>query len=451
MSGRPTTESRRAPAIEVGTRVAETEAASQAFAESVAATEIDPAVWTGAFATNVWGGRYEIEGVLGKGGQGTTFTGVDRKTGARVAVKVFDLKHAADWKRVDLFEREVATLKRIEHPGIPRFLDLLEDPDTGARALVMTQVPGEPLSDVLERDGVLAEKALWHVLLDVTDVLAALHDEDTPIVHRDIKPRNLIRRPDGKISVVDFGGVGHARGQTSSTVVGTFGYMAPEQLYGHASPATDMYALGATILTLATGIEPEDQPRDGLGIDVDQAAPALSPDLRRVLKRLLAPEPKNRPLDARALVGELTRLREPQPVEDPFDPKTEAKFRTHEDIDEAANVLAGMVALVVGVLGTVAAVALGEIVVPLVLAILHAFAQGPAKPKIERARVEVDKVTKIARKTFSESIEKGVRTLQEVEHRDKRRKATERDARRKERQLRREERRGKVRGKVRRF
>src|SRR5688572_14985181 len=90
---------------------ARSEQARVAFEEAVEATTLDPRLWTGAFATNVWGGRYAVEGVLGRGGQGTTFAGTDLKTGARVALKVFDLGRAKDWKAHELFDREVRTLK----------------------------------------------------------------------------------------------------------------------------------------------------------------------------------------------------------------------------------------------------------------------------------------------------------------------------------------------------
>lgn len=404
----------RAPRVEEGTDLALDKERARAFQEQVAALRVDPALWTGAFATHVWGGRYEMEGVLGAGGQGTTFVGTDRKTGARVVVKVLDLAHAQDWKRVDLFDREVRALKALEHAGMPRFLDVLEDPQTGARALVMTHVPGQTLEEVLREEGPLSEAALWRVLLDVVDVLKALHGQPSPMVHRDIKPRNLIRRPDGTVAVVDFGSLGLARREGGTTVVGTFGYMAPEQLYGQALPATDLYALGATLLTLATGKEPEKLPRKGLSIDVDEAAPHLSETLRALLSRLIEADPENRPADARALARELQELfgapqkrrrrQEPARAQD-----------AEEAIEGALEQLAGLVSLVLGVLGTVAVVAIGEVILPVLLTLLMAFASEDGKRRLAEAKKAVRTGARAARETFKESARHGARTLQKAQ------------------------------------
>ncbi|HEY1099084.1 MAG TPA: serine/threonine-protein kinase, partial [Myxococcota bacterium] len=200
------------------------------YEEVVSSTSVDRRLLRGPFATHVWGGRYEVERFAGEGSQGATFIGVDRKTGAKVALKLFDLKKAKDWKAQELFDREVATLKRLSHGGIPQFMDVIVDDDTGARCLVMTHVAGDALGAVLKRDGVVAEKRLWSFVVDAAHILSSVHSDG--VVHRDLKPDNFILRPDGSLAIVDFGGVGAVRAQAGSTVVGTFGYMAPEQLYG---------------------------------------------------------------------------------------------------------------------------------------------------------------------------------------------------------------------------
>lgn len=413
----------RAPRVETGTRLAESEAQVQQWEEAVAATTVDPALWTGAFATNVWGGRYEMDGVIARGGQGCTFTGTDRMTGARVVAKVLDLKHAADWKRVDLFDREARTLKEIEHPGVPKLLEVLEDKDTGARALMMTLVPGDDLDVVIKRDGPMSEAVLWRVLVDVVDVLRALHGASSPLIHRDIKPKNLVRRPDGGVSVVDFGGVGHVRAGEGSTVVGTFGYMAPEQLYGHASCATDLYALGATLLTLATGVEPEDQPRDGLALDVDKAAPRLSEPMRELLKRLLAPDPGERPKDAVELAKELNAAydRSKAPRRGRAKEPEEAAASGEGDLETTVDFVAGFVTLMLGVLGTVATVVIGEVLLPVIFTIALAFASGDGKRRLTQAREAVRTGSKVARESFRTTIQSGARQMRGAEARRRQR------------------------------
>lgn len=389
---------------------------------AIAASTVDARVWTGAFATNVWGGRYAIDGVLGEGSQGTTFTGSDLKTGARVAVKVFDLGRAKDWKAQELFDREVQTLKDVEHPAIPKLLDVIVDPDTGARAQVRTLIPGDSLKEVIERDGPLREAALWNILVDAADVLGALHTRASPIVHRDLKPSNLIRRTDGKTCLVDFGGVGRTRDAAGSTVVGTFGYMAPEQLYGAQTPATDMYSLGATVLALATGKEPEELPRDGLSLDVDKAAPQLSQRLRTLLSKLTAPDPKARPQDARQLLGELKSIaREPEHAVDDDDDRDDDAFdprRLDPSRSDGPDLFVGIVALVFGVLGVAGAVLVGQIILPLILSILAAASSPQQRARLNETKARVREAARLAKGSFEHSALHGARKLEEVGSRD---------------------------------
>jgi hypothetical protein len=413
------------PRVEEGTALAMDEALRARWQRQLDAARVDPAVWRGAFATNVWGGRYEMDGLLGHGGQGATFVGTDRKTGARVAVKVLDLKHAADWKRVELFEREARTLRQVEHEGMPAFVDLLEDPGTGARALVMTLVQGEDFGAVLARDGPLSEAALWRVLLDVTDVLRTLHGQSSPVVHRDIKPKNLVRRPDGRICVVDFGGVGK-KSEGGSTVVGTFGYMAPEQLYGRSAPATDLYALGATLLTLATGKEPEELAHKGLSLDVDKAGPGLSEPLRIMLKRMLAPDPEDRPADGAALAQELHALAVGQQVTDKAKEAVgvdaELDERPRNDLAEAVDVLTAFLKVLVGVLGTVAVVLIGEILLPILFSLIAAFSTGPSKERVERAKGAVKVASQVVKDGFSKVAKEGAQGFQQRSDLDRQRR-----------------------------
>ncbi|MEO7091966.1 MAG: hypothetical protein ABI175_01870, partial [Polyangiales bacterium] len=143
-------------------------------------------------------------------------------------------------------------------------------------------------------------------------ILDYLHTRSPPVIHRDIKPSNLVRAVNGRLALVDFGGVlDAARESGGSTMVGTFGYMAPEQLHGQVTPATDLYALGATIVSLAGGIEPEDVPRKGLRMDLAKHLPALDPALRSVLIEMTDPDPDKRPQRARDVVALLAKAKPP--------------------------------------------------------------------------------------------------------------------------------------------
>jgi hypothetical protein len=375
------------------------------YEEAVSTAAVDRRLLRGPFASNVWGGRYEIRSLGGRGSQGTTFRGVDRRTGARVAVKLFDLGRAADWKSVELFDREVATLQRLSHPGIPRFVDVVTDADTGARALVMDYVDGDSCADLLQQGGPVPEKRLWPLLHDAAQVLAAVHGEG--VVHRDIKPANLIQRPDGSVALVDFGGVGAVRAAAGSTVVGTFGYMAPEQLYGAQTPATDLYALGATLLHLATGKAPEDQPRRGLAIDVDAAAPFLSAPLRTVLQRLLSPDPGGRPADAAALLGDLQGATNPVRGRPPDDVlvddrgAVDAVWR-EDEMRRAVQVTGGVFGILAAVVGVLAAVGVGRLLLPVVFTVLSLFLDKGQRRQLRAVRDVVVRRSGAARRHFEQ-------------------------------------------------
>jgi hypothetical protein len=400
------------------TAVAEAEADYEVL---VSSTSVDRRLLSGPFASHVWGGRYEVQRFAGEGSQGATFIGTDLKTGATVAMKLFDLGKAKDWKAQELFEREVATLKRLSHKGIPQFLDVIVDESTGARCLVMTHVAGDTLGQVQKRDGIVAEKRLWGFVVDAANVLAAVHGEG--VVHRDLKPDNFILRPDGSLAIVDFGGVGTMRAAAGSTVVGTFGYMAPEQLYGAQTAATDLYALGATLLTLATNKAPEDQPRKGLAIDVDAAAPFLSEPLRKLLSTLLSPDPQARPRDGAALLVLLRDLaqsksRPTRPPEVlPADGRAVDAIWRDDDVDEAVQATSGALGVVFSVIGMMATFGLGRVLIPLVLTILSTFVGQQDRQKLLALRSTVRARSRDAQRLLQRSATQAAATLEEASER----------------------------------
>lgn len=161
----------------------------------------------------------------------------------------------------------------------------------------LQRIAGVSLSEYRKRGAVFREEDAVRLLEEASGVLAYLHSRTPPIIHRDLKPGNVIRRPDGTFAFVDFGAVrDRLRQGGGSTVVGTFGYMAPEQFQGRALPQSDVYAIGATVLWMLTGEEPEDLPHKGLKIDVITAlGKRASPTLVKILDRMLEPDPYARP------------------------------------------------------------------------------------------------------------------------------------------------------------
>jgi len=256
------------------------------------------------------GKRYRLGAQLGKGSQGELFLAQDvqAKGAEDREVVVKRITPRGTWKSFELFEREAKVLSQLRHAGVPRHFATIEEPP-GTFNLVMQRLPGENLRDLAKRRR-MSEVELRDILIRVLEILDYLHTRSPSVIHRDIKPSNIVRAPDGRCALVDFGGVlDAARDRGGSTIVGTFGYMAPEQLHGQVTPATDLYALGATIVALAGGIEPEDVPRKGLQMDLAKHLPSLEPSFRAVLIAMTDPDPEKRPQRARDVVAMLAKAK----------------------------------------------------------------------------------------------------------------------------------------------
>jgi hypothetical protein len=249
-------------------------------------------------------GRWRLGPRLGSGSQAETYLATEVARRQEVVIK--RVKLGAGWKSFELHERETKVLGQLRHPGVPRLLGAVEEPK-GTFNLVMQRMPGENLRELARRER-LSETELRDLLVRVLEILDYLGTRSPPVVHRDLKPSNLVRDRDGTVALVDFGGVADTSGG-GSTLVGTYGYMAPEQLHGQATPATDLYALGATIVGLASGKEPEDLPRKGLKMDLARALPHMSPGLRSVLEAMVEPDPDRRPQTAREVVALLAKAK----------------------------------------------------------------------------------------------------------------------------------------------
>jgi hypothetical protein len=262
-------------------------------------------------AEELRGGRYVVTRTLGEGAQGDTLEAVDKQAGRLVAVKRFQVRGAKRWKDVELAEREARVLESLSHPSLPAHVEHFEE--GGALYLVMENIKGESLAALRRRGATLGRDDVVRFLREASAILDYLHGRAPPVFHRDIKPGNVIRRPDGSFALVDFGAVrDRMKPGGGSTVVGTFGYMAPEQFQGRAQPGSDVYAVGATALAMLTGHEPEELPHQGLRIDVAAAlAGRVDPALVEVLAAMLEPDPDLRPAAIRPLLPRLDAGRAP--------------------------------------------------------------------------------------------------------------------------------------------
>lgn len=253
-------------------------------------------------------GRYRAKSPLGGGGQAVTWRAVDEHArlieDEDVILKVLTLRGMGGWKALEMLKREARVLQAVTHKGVPQYVDYFEADRGVDRVFVLVQkrARGKSLLEWVESGWRFGGGGVEAVLRGILEVLDYLHGLKPIVVHRDVKPENVvIQIQDGvvtNVNLVDFGGVsgiqvGQSWGNVGSTVVGTFGYMAPEQLRGIVDARSDLYSTGATILFMLTGRSPGDLPHTKLRINLEEI---FGEEERRrlgrvylVLKRLLEP------------------------------------------------------------------------------------------------------------------------------------------------------------------
>ena len=248
--------------------------------------------------------RYEVLQQLGKQTGRQTLLARDLKNQELVVIKQLFLGGDFEWQDLKLFEREAETLKKLSHPAIPRYLDYLEinEPESKGFALVQTYVKGKTLEDHLRSGRSFSEsevKELAKLLLKILIYLQ--HTKVPPVIHRDIKPSNILLHSRsghsvGQVYLVDFGSVQNQAAKLGGTitVVGTYGYMAPEQFGGRSVLASDLYGLGATLIYLVTGLHPTELPQQDLRIQFADRAGQLNPNLIYWLEWMTEPSLEKR-------------------------------------------------------------------------------------------------------------------------------------------------------------
>jgi serine/threonine-protein kinase len=260
-------------------------------------------------------GRYRLVRLLGSGANGEVWRARDERLDRDVAVKVLRPELADDEEVRARFRAEARHAGGLRSPGIAAVFDFAER-DDGAW-LVMELVDGQSLSQVLRSEGRLPVDRTLDLVEQAAAALQVAHDGG--VVHRDVKPGNLLLRPDGRLSVTDFG-IAHAAGAAALTrtgqVVGTASYLSPEQASGQpVTPATDLYALGVVAHECLTGRRPfeRDDPVAVLLAHLQTPPPPLPDDVPRpvadLVERLLAKDPADRPPSARQVQLEAAGLR----------------------------------------------------------------------------------------------------------------------------------------------
>jgi len=250
---------------------------------------------------------YQYEQLLGEGANGRTWLARDRKTGFRVAIK--ELKLSSDPKALELFEREAEVLQSVNIKGVPKFYNSIISPILGETSYIVQEyILHNSLQSALDSGQTFDEPTVIKLIDAVAAILQALQTQYVPpIIHRDIKPANILYNinSDGTVEVwlIDFGAVANPQKQSGgSTIAGTFGYMAPEQLQGAAAIQSDFYALGATALHLLTGVSPYNIECETFKLKyepiLEQKVPNASSIIKDFLAATLAPNANDRPSTA---------------------------------------------------------------------------------------------------------------------------------------------------------
>ncbi|MEM9771527.1 MAG: serine/threonine-protein kinase [Cyanobacteria bacterium P01_D01_bin.73] len=281
----------------------------------------------------VVGDRYRLEGRLGDNESRQTWLGAEVESGELVVLKILALNGLTQWDDVKFLEREADTLRSLDHPQLPKFRDYVTLPEkTGWFALVTDYIPGVSLKEKLQQRYQFSIEEIEAIARSILGILDYLHHHRPPILHRDVKPSNLISGEDGEIYLIDFGAVQNQPRKVGATftVAGTYGYTPIEQFGGQTSPASDLYALGATLVHLLTGIAPMDLPQSNFRLQFrDRLPEELSQEWVDWLETMTAPDVTDRYQSVTTALNELLELqrdrrrgnisrRSPQPIASDF-------------------------------------------------------------------------------------------------------------------------------------
>ena len=203
--------------------------------------------------------RYRVINSLGSGGQGFAYLAEDCSNKQQVVLKEFILPVYVDVSvrksALKQFENEARILSQLQHPQIVHLLDFFVEDHRAY--LVLGHIDGSSIRNIVERSGSLSEQNTITLANQMCDILAYLHSQTPPVVHRDFTPDNLILNTDGILKLIDFNVAQNTDSTTTGTVVGKPAYLPPEQFRGMPTTQSDIYALGATVYFLLTGADPK--------------------------------------------------------------------------------------------------------------------------------------------------------------------------------------------------
>ncbi len=238
-------------------------------------------------------GKYEILKEIGRGGMSVVYLAMDKRLNKQWAVKEIRKNGSGrnDEIVVNSLLAEANMMKKLDHPSLPRIVDIIDNGTT--IYVVMDYIEGESLDKILNEYGAQPEEVVIGWAKQLCDALGYLHSQKPPIIYRDMKPANVMLKPEGTIKIIDFGIAREYKEQklADTTVLGTKGYAPPEQYSGQTDARSDIFALGMTMHHLLTGVDPRSS---GAYAPVRQWNPELSEGIEIIIDRCVEPAAENR-------------------------------------------------------------------------------------------------------------------------------------------------------------
>ena len=240
-------------------------------------------------------GKYKILNKVGQGGMSVVYLAMTEKANKQWAIKEVRKDGVLDFEAVKQgLVAETDILKKLDHPHLPSIVDVIDTEDSFI--IIMDYIQGNSLNKALEEYGAQPQELVIKWAMQLCDVLGYLHTRNPAIIYRDMKPANIMLKPDGNITLIDFGTAREYKEKNlaDTTCLGTVGYAAPEQFggMGQTDARTDIYCLGATLYHLVTGMNPCEPPYEIKPIR--EINPALSSGLERIIIKCTQRDPNDR-------------------------------------------------------------------------------------------------------------------------------------------------------------
>ena len=284
-------------------------------------------------------GKYKILSEVGHGGMSVVYMAINEKANKTWAVKEVRKDGVLDFEAVRQgLVVETDILKKLKHPNLPSIIDVIEDDKTFL--IVMDYIEGRSLSKTLEEYGAQPQEYVIEWAKQLCDVLGYLHSRQPAIIYRDMKPANIMLKPDGNLTLIDFGTAREFKEKNlaDTTCLGTVGYAAPEQFggMGQTDARTDIYCLGATLYHLVTGLNPSEPPYEIKPIR--SVNPSLSSGLERIIIKCTQRNPDDRYQSAAELMYALDHYEE---IDEQYKKKQKKKLGSFIAVAALALVMAG--------------------------------------------------------------------------------------------------------------